>query len=260
MELDRKEKKVTRTDFSCISGKNTIRGYFYCPEGDRLPIAIVCHGIMANLSTTKGYARFLAQIGYASFCFDFAGSGIDSRSDGSTTEMTVYTECEDLRAVIAYAGGLSVTDESRVTLMGCSQGGAVSALTAAETPQGVENLILFYPGFSIPDDARRGKMILAEFDPENIPETFSYGPMMLGRDYAKSVQDVDIFQAIAPYEGRVLIVHGSKDKIVKRSYVLKAEQVYKNASLKIIENAGHGFNEEEDRIALTYVAEFLSGT
>ena len=55
--------------------------------------------------------------------------------------------------------------------MGCSQGGFVSALFAAAHPNVVvSRLILFYPALCIPEDARRGKMLMYAFDPSNIPE------------------------------------------------------------------------------------------
>ncbi len=252
--------EITKQAFSCSSKGKIIRGYSYIPDGHQLPIAVVSHGFMANLSTTKGYAQFFAELGYAAFCFDFAGGGIGSKSDGDTTEMTIFTECDDLRSVITYAQSLDITDRNRLTLMGCSQGGVVSALTAASRFQDTENLILFYPAFCIPDDARAGKMMMAKFDPDNIPATFYCGPMKLGADYARSVLDVDIYKEIAPYEGRVLIVHGTNDKIVNLSYSQRAEKVYRNATLRIIEKAGHGFSKKEDKTALTEVKKFLAGS
>ena len=49
------------------------------------------------------------------------------KSDGKTTEMSVLTETKDLEAVIEYVRNLSYTDSEKILLMGCSQGGFVSA-------------------------------------------------------------------------------------------------------------------------------------
>ena len=54
----------------------TIRGYEYRPQGEQLPIAIVSYGFMANLMTVKHYAKSLASMGYAAFCFDFNGGSV----------------------------------------------------------------------------------------------------------------------------------------------------------------------------------------
>ena len=49
-------KNITKTKFSCLRDGLTIRGYEYRPQGEKLPIAIVSHGFMANLMTVKHYA------------------------------------------------------------------------------------------------------------------------------------------------------------------------------------------------------------
>lgn len=257
--------KIQRSGFTCVRDGLVIRGNMFRPEGDNLPIAIISHGFMANQQTVFQYAKQFAKWGYASFCFDFNGGCLKGKSDGRTTDMTVLTEREDLKEVIAYAKSLAFTDSSQLVLMGCSQGGFVSALTAAQLQEQVSKLILFYPALCIPDDARKGKMILAKFDPDNIPETVNCGPMKLGRCYPACVKEMDPFAEISPYQGPVLIVHGDADKIVNVSYAVKARNAYQLARkeaechLKVIKGAGHGFGKRADRIALACVRRFLSG-
>ncbi len=248
---------IRQETFECVRDGMTIRGLYFHPQGQSLPIAIVSHGFMANYRTTKGYAQWFAGHGYAAFCFDFNGGGLMGKSDRDTTKMTIFTEEQDLKAVIAYASSLPETDEGRITLMGCSQGGVVSALTAADLQEEIERLILFYPALCIPDDARAGKMMLAKFDPQNIPETFFCGPMRLGRDYAASVLEIDLIAEISRYTGRVLIVHGTADRIVHYRYSQQAQAAYPNAVLKLIPQGQHGFSRQHDRIALGYVEQFL---
>lgn len=168
---------IKKSKFSCQRDGLTIRGHEYKPIGENLPIAIVSHGFMANLMTVKHYAQFLAEIGYVAFCFDFNGGCVMmGKSDGKTTDTSVLTEVSDLCAVIEYAKSLDYTDSSNILLMGCSQGGFVSALTAAKLRDQVRKLVLFYPALCIPDDARSGKMMWAKFDPQNIPEIVKCGP------------------------------------------------------------------------------------
>ncbi len=249
---------IKQESFACVRDNMTIRGLYFRPQGKNLPIAIVSHGFMANCQTTKGYARWFAERGYAAFCFDFNGGGLMSKSDGATTDMTIFTEEKDLKAVVAYAQSLPETDASSVTLMGCSQGGVVSGLVAADMQEALERLILFYPALCIPDDARAGKMMFAKFDPANIPETFRCGPMKLGRDYAASVLGVDLIAELGRYTGKVLIVHGTDDQIVDYHYSERAQAACQNATLKLIPQGQHGFSKAHDRLALGYVEDFLS--
>ena len=118
------------------------------------------YGMARQCETLCG---FLAEMGYVAFTFDFCGgSAMCGKSDGKTTEMSVLTETKDLKAVIEYVRNLSYTDSEKILLMGCSQGGFVSALVAAKNNFPIEKLVLFYPALCIPDDARAGKMMMAK--------------------------------------------------------------------------------------------------
>ena len=136
--------KIKRSEFSCMREGLRILGTEFRPDtGERLPIAIVSHEFMCNRLFTARYALMFAKLGFAAFCFDFCGGCIVGASGGRTTDMSVMTEMKDLKAVIDYAESLPYTDADRLVLMGCSQGGLVSALTAAELGDaGVE-----YDGF-----------------------------------------------------------------------------------------------------------------
>lgn len=253
-----KKSGYMETVFSCKRDNLTIRGTEYRPGGEDLPVAIVCHGFMAFQDTVRHYAKELARMGYAAYCFDFCGGSVmKGKSDGETTDMSVLTEVKDLEAVIDYVQSLPYTG-NRLLLMGCSQGGFVSALVAAKHPRKVDKLVLFYPALCIPDDARAGKMMYAQFDPQNLPERFTCGPMKLGRCYPADVIDMDPFQEIQSYEGPVLIVHGTKDKIVDPDYSRRAAEGYANAQLQRIEGGAHGFSRRHDAKAIGYLRDFAS--
>lgn len=253
---------IKKSTFSCLRDGLTIRGTEYRPYGDNLPIAIVCHGFMANQKTVQHYARQLATMGYAAFTFDFnGGCVVMGKSDGKTTDMSVMTETEDLISVIEYSKGLSYTDSKNILLMGCSQGGFVSSLVAARLKEQISKLVLFYPAFCIPDDARQGKMMWARFDPENPPDIIKCGPMKLGKCYVNDVIDVDPFEEIKGYNGDVLIIHGTADKIVNTDYVDRAYKTYLDRNsgivrLQFINGGGHMFSKKHDRIAIDVLKQF----
>ena len=269
--------KLTRHAFTCNRGPLRLRGTLFRPaEGETFPVAVVSHEFMANRLFTMRYARFLASLGYAAFCYDFSGGCIVGASQGRTTDMTVFTEMEDLKAVIAYAKVQPFADPDRLLLMGCSQGGLVTALTAAEPETQAEAIILFYPALSIPDDARKGSMMRARFDPADIPETMRCGPMKLGRDYAASVLELDPFSVISAYRGDVLIVHGSADTLVDISYSGRAFDAYRAAAetalqageiavlpkivFHEVDGAGHIFLKvKHNQDAVNAVKAFLAG-
>lgn len=243
--------------FECKRGDLTIRGTEYRPEGENLPVAIVSHGFMANQDSVRHYTKILAQLGYSAYCYDFCGGSAMNRgkSDGATTDMSVLTEVEDLEAVIRYVQSLPYNSKE-LLLVGCSQGGFVSGLTASRNPELVGKLVMFYPALCIPDDARAGKMMFAKFDPKNIPEVIDCGPMKLGRLYAADVIDMDPIAEISSYHGPVLIIHGTKDNVVPLSYSQQAQKAYENAELKTIEGGAHGFSKKHDVLAVEYLKQF----
>ena len=251
---------VTERFFECQRDGLTIRGIEYKPEGENLPVAIVSHGFLMWRDTVRDYTRLLARLGYAAYCFDFCGGSIPgkSHSDGKNCEMTPMTEVQDLEAVIAYTRSLPYTGDE-LLLMGCSQGGFVSSVAAAKPENKVSKLVLFYPAFCIPDDARAGKMLFAQFDPENIPDLINCGPITMGGAYPASVIKMDPYQEIVSYDGLVLIVHGTKDAIVNLDYAKRAYEAYgaQRAQLVIIEDGEHGFKGAHDEQAQEAIINFV---
>lgn len=261
MFTKRNKTNVCVSPFSCQRDRLTLRGNEYRGEGNNLPIAIISHGFMANQRTVKHYAMLLAELGYCSFTFDFnGGCVIMGKSDGKTTDMSVLTEVADLNAVIDYAVSLPYVDKDNILLMGCSQGGFVSALTAAKRKDQIKSLVLFYPALCIPDDARAGKMIFAKFDPHNLPDRINCGPMKLGRCYVADVLEMDPFEEIKGFTGDVLLAHGTKDKIVELDYAKKAVDCYPADKLtfRIIDGGGHMFSKKHDVVAMDELRKFIS--
>ena len=234
---------------------------------------ILSHGFMNNGNGMRRYAEFLSYAGCVCYTFDFCGGCVKGSSDGDSRRMSVLTEVRDLEAVMDFV--LADTGAERTVLLGASQGGFVSALAAAGRPDLVEKLVLLYPAFCIPDDARRGKMMFARFDPRQIPEEIQCGPMALGKMYAKDVIRMDPFREIRSYPGAVLILHGTRDRLVKPVYARRAYDAYiserkkqsggespdKNGlELIMLRGADHGFRGRLDEMAQTLISEFVFRT
>ena len=244
--------------FSCQRDGLTIRGYLYGDTSAPQEAVILSHGFLANQSTTIPYAKLIAELGFVAFTFDFCGGGIGSKSDGKSVDMTVLTEMEDLKAVYQYVSAQPFV--TGVSLLGCSQGGFVSAMVARDLGERVKRLMLFYPALCIPDDARKGKMMFYKFDPQNIPDVLGRIPMKLGGDYARSVVGMDVYEEVKGYTGPTLLLHGAKDDIVDISYARKAREVFPNCTYHEIEGGGHGFSGKYDEEACEYLKAFLTST
>lgn len=136
-------------------------------------------------------------------------------------------------------------DSNLLTLIGYSQGGFVSAVYASRHPEIIERLILNYPAFCIPDDARKGSMQIIQFDPNNIPDFIGEGKMRLNGEYARSVLHFQMYEEIKNYKGNVLLNHGDADEIVPISYSNQAKEVYGECcEYHVLKGAPHGFHED----------------
>ena len=200
---------IKKTAFEIESQGCRLRGFILRPEGaGRFPAVIVSHGFGSCTRDTKKYARVFVDEGYAAVCFDFCMSG-SGKSSGSSLGMSVLTEKVDLLNVLDYVKTLDFVDVEHITLAGCSQGGFVSALAAVECEAEIERLIMYYPALCIPDDARRGQMITAKFDPDHVPDQFRALFVKLSFKYVLDVKGMDPFQEICRFQKPVLNVHGT---------------------------------------------------
>lgn len=232
-----------------------IYGKMYLPaeEKDSYPAVILSHGFNSSSVLNEGYAESFAKNGYAAYIFDFCGGSPGVKSDGATTEMSVLTEYADLSAVMDQIKALNYVDGSQLFLFGLSQGGFVSAYTAAQRPDDVKGLILFYPAFVLQET------YFEQYDSvEAIPdEEFESMGVPLGAIYAKDARSFDIYEEIGKYKGDVLICHGDKDALVPLSYSERAVEVYDSAELKVIQYGEHGFQGKLAREAAGCAVEFL---
>ena len=234
---------------------NQIYGIIYIPKnaGEKMPAIIYSHGFGGSHQYGADYAEAMAARGYVVYCFDFCGGNPGSRSDGSTLEMSLFTEQADLEAVITMVQGLDFVDRDNLFLLGTSQGGAVSALAGAEHIDEIRGMILLYPAFVMVDRANE-----LFSSPEEIPDSYYFMWMDVGRAYFEPLIDYDIYADIAVYDKDVLLIHGDADGIVPHSYSERALEVYPSAELKVIEGAGHGFSGQDEETAIRYITEYCN--
>lgn len=233
---------------------NRIYGVLYRPQdaGEKLPAVIFSHGFGGTYRVGVPYAQALAEKGYAVYCFDFCGGSYSSQSDGSPLDMSLRTEQEDLEAVICMVQELDFIDADNLFLMGTSQGGAVSAVTAADHPNEIRGLILLYPAFIMAE--RANELFQSE---EEISDTYYFMWMEVGHDYFASLLGYDIYADIVGYNRDVLLLHGDADTIVPLSASERALESFPSASLEVLPGAGHGFSGEDESTAIRLIADYL---
>ena len=232
----------------CKNGDLNIYGKFYYPEGfdasQKYPVVIMSHGLgsRAEMVERAKWPKAVTEKGFIAYAFDFCGGGMNSLSDGDFMEMSVLTEASDLNAVIDFVKSQAYADPDNLFLLGQSQGGFVSAITAASRPEEVKAMVLVYPALCLVDDLHEFVPDLAEVTGDTVETAMG----TLGAVYARDAYDIDVMNEIAKYSGDVMIIHGLNDKTVPYSYSLEAiTTAYSAASSELVlitgKKSAHGF-------------------
>ena len=230
------------------------------PETDRCTMVILMHGIFSSkdYNPMPVIAKGLAKAGIASIRFDFNGHGT---SEGRMQDMTIEKEIADAMAVYDYVKTLPYVSE--IGFLGHSQGGVVASMAAgrlaAQGQDAPKRLVLIAPGAVIKNACQNGKFFNARFNPKDPPEFIRcWGFMKLGREYLLTTQDLDIYGTAAAYEGKVRILHGTKDKIVPMWCSEKYQEIYGDrAELVVIKGENHTITNRRDEV-VRRIVEFFS--
>ena len=246
---------VKEYDFES-NGKNLYARAFVPDVSGRVPLVIFSHGLGANARHEEEVQKALAKAGIAVFSLEFAGGSSSSSpmSEGLTTEMSVLTEVQNLKDAIRIASGMEYVDPQKIYLMGSSQGGLVTVLTAEELPN-IRGLFLFYPAFSLPDDIRSSFPKLDE-----VPETFNLLGTKIGKKYITDIYDLDAYANLDKLAIPVHIYHGKDDNIVPLTASKKALKTLPNARLTTLEDTGHALTpQQQAKIGFEIADEIYNG-
>lgn len=217
-----------------------IYGQLYRPaRSGKVPLVIFSHELACSHETGVDYAKELASRGAAVYLFDYRGGGVNSRSDGKTTDMSVMTEVSDLESVLKTAETWDFVDRDHVVLFGASQGGAVASIVASRHADELESMILLYPAFVITDDLHKTYNSL-----DDVEDIVDYrGWITVSRKYVADMWNFDVYKDMGKFNKPVLLIHGDQDKAVPLSYSERAARVYPQGKLHVIHGTDHMFPE-----------------
>ena len=247
----------TTQEIKCPNSTYQIYGIAYIPNDgkEKHPLIIFSHELGNSHTSGVGYAERLSQIGYAVYVFDFYGGTVGgNQTGGNNTEMSVMTEVSDLEAVLKTAKTWDFVDTDNIILMGGSQGGAVTALTGVRHQDEIKGLILLYPALSLFSDIHERFS-----DLDSVPEQYDMfgGWITVGKKYAADVWDIDPYQELSRYQGKVLLLHGDKDNSVDISYSDRLSKVLPNVEYHVISGGGHEFFGQPFEDAVNHITSWL---
>ena len=240
----------------------TLRGMEHVPErkeGERLPAVILYHGFTGDKLEKHRFflkiCRELETLGYASFRYDFLGSG---DSDGDFEDMTVSKEIAEAGAILDSVKADPRIDPDRVILLGMSMGGLIASVLAGDRPQDVAKLVLICPAGNMYDFVKY-QLDVYLADP-NLNHVDLNGNLV-GRAFGEDVKQLDVYGRAKQYEGEVMLIHGTNDPTVPFAVSgLYKENCYGDrVTIHPVEGADHTFNKYEwEQEVLRTISAFLS--
>lgn len=215
----------------------------------KIPVVVMLHGTASQKNEVgdlyQRLAVYLAQRGYASLRFDFAGTG-ESLADYRLYNLT--TAQHDTTTAMNYLVRQGVFDVQRMGLLGFDQGALIAQLIAARDPRvkslvtwsavagnGVAAFKPFFDKYYV--EAQRDGYAVVKISPNDEPLKF-------GLQWFDEIKNNTSLNDMANYKGKLLAIAGTADTVVpaKSSTTLVNAIGRDRASLFLVDGADHRFN------------------
>ncbi|MBU3135762.1 alpha/beta fold hydrolase [Clostridium gasigenes] len=232
------------------NGNHDVPGILTMPtnasEEKPAPVVLLLHGTGGNKNELGDiYIRLaskLAEDGYASLRIDFAGGGdstqpyVENNFDDSVT---------DALKSIDYLESLPKVDDTRIGVLGYSQGGRTAQVVAGRSPK-VSALATWASASSNGNEGFEMFFTLEEEANKNGSTTLTlpWGTKLeLGKKWFDAMKNSRALDEVANYKGPLLAIAGSEDQVVPTKYAkdLVMHAGGNDATLRIIEGADHGY-------------------
>ena len=215
-------------------------------------IVILCHGINSNKNECEMFINLTSKLRenkINSLRFDFRTHG---KSTGNDFEMTPTKEVEDIESVLNYGIDLGY---QKIIILGASFGASIVSLLDYNRYEEVEAIINWYGAIdylnsSVNYWSKENRKIANEKGYVEIKSERTGRRRKIGKNCMDEIYSLKPYEVLSKIELPILFVHGLEDKMVPYQISLKASKKCKNATIELIENAGHGFletNETKDR-------------
>lgn len=241
-------------------------GILTSPKQKTQKCIILCHGITVDKEEDGIFtelAHKLCIAGFAVFRFDFRGHG---ESEGKSVDMTVMGEVRDLKAAVNFLQEKGYKDFG---ILGASfAGGAVSFFALAHQDT-VKALALWNAAIDYSENINPTLPWTRKYWGERAFERvkkFGFTEIgsrkfKIGERLMYEIKNLKPWSALQRATIPILLVHGNCDSYVPIEDSVKYASMIKNAELKIIHGAEHGFHdnpkhaEEADRVTIDFFSQ-----
>ena len=214
--------------------EQTLRGRLFYPKKiKKNPAVIFVHGWTSDYEGYIPRAEALVPLGYIVLIFDLRGHG---KSDGKIEDVTANGSLSDCLAAYDFVASLPEVDKEKISVVGSSYGGYLSALIAGK--RSLDSLVLRVPAIYRNDTMDMPKV--EEIDEER----------KLYKQSVLSSMDNFALDAIHKFSSRLLLIESEKDEILPHQIAenyrnaIGNPKIYKDIVMK---DADHSLTQEKWR-------------
>src|SRR3989344_3671898 len=225
-------------------------GIFSVSEKPTDKCIILCHGITVDKEEDGVFtnlAKELVGAGFNVFRFDFRGHG---ESEGNSVDMTIMREVKDLEAAVKF---LQEKGYEKFGILGASFAGGAVSIFNSRNQELVSALVLWNAlidyNSKINPVTEWGKKYWGKPAFDRVKK---YGftevgskKFKIGIGLMSELTHLKPWSAILRTSIPVLFVHGDMDTYIPVDDSVKYSSMMKNAKLKLIHGAEHGFHDNE---------------
>ena len=209
----------------------------------RYPAVIMLHGNGSDRHEGGGgydlLAPRFAEHGIASLRFDYIGNG-DSQTD--YLHFTHERGVEDALEAYAYLSALDGVDKERIGIMGWSQGGGISLMTASREP-GIKS-VLTWAGVNYDGTIDEAAYEVAKKEGFYLSEYTWRPPLKLSPAYFESLKGFIIADAVPQIRAPILAINGQLDDVVppESAVIIHSLSGHEQSGLLLLDGVDHMFN------------------
>ena len=219
-----------------------LRGYLDYPDNFNGEVVVFFHGFTGNKSEHdyhfRNFSRIISKEGYASIRMDFSGNG---ESDGEFYDFTFDTMIDEAKQMIDYA--FKLDGVKKVSVLGFSMGGAVATIMSSIYQNKLSKLILWSAAANIKDHIKKYYETGEKLDNGNS----MHGNFELSKEMYETIDKCEPMEGIEKFTNPVLLCHGRSDQCIDYMYSMRYAVKYKNATVHIVDGAGHGYDKVSEQ-------------
>ena len=245
--------RIASTDGILLDARLTLT------DGTPNGMILLVHGIASEKEEGGLYTRLaaaLAGAGFDSLRFDFRGHG---QSSGSSVDMTIRGETDDLSAAIACARQHS---DAPLGILAASFG-TVSTMNYLKEGGAIRALVLWNPVLDLQHTFTRpqmpwGKSLFSEEKRAEMEQTgvLHMGAHAYGRKLFEEMEEHFPYRVLAGLSIPVLTIHGDRDEITSYDLSMRYGAPNENSETLTLSGVGHGFGAKSDQAVDASVAWF----